>query len=103
MPNQLTSKITALRDDLLAEHLGVQPDIVKAKLGHTRSLIDTIEELSGSGRSLYPYEIPDLSSAEEWLAENEILDPNGPDELFEFASNGSLFNGWDQIRKRFLS
>ena len=103
MPDQLKSEITALRDDLLAEHLGVQPDIVKAKLGHTRSLIDTIEELSESGRSLYPYEIPDLSSTEEWLAENEILDPNGPDELFEFASKGSLFNGWDQIRKRFLS
>ncbi|GAA3271071.1 hypothetical protein GCM10020258_45620 [Sphingomonas yabuuchiae] len=46
----------------------------------------------GRGRSLRPYEVPDLSSVEEWLADNEVLDPEGPDEMFEaFSQRKGLF------------
>ena len=53
----------------------------------TGSLIATVETLRGTeGRTLRPYEVPDLSSVEEWLADNEVLDPEGPDEMFEALS-----------------
>ena len=96
----LRDEIAALRDDLLAEHLGVPPAAVTAKLAGTGSLAATVEALRGGGRSLVPYEIPELSGFAGWLAENEILDPNGPDEIFESTSKRGLFKGWGRLRTR---
>ena len=80
-------RIAAIRDDLLAEHLGAAPAQVADTFARTGSLIATIEILRGAdGRTLRPYEIPDLSSVEEWLADHEVLDPEGPDEMFEAIS-----------------
>ena len=84
-------KIAGLRDDLVAEHLGVGPAVVTAKLAETGSLIATIEALRGPGRSLRPYEAPDLGDIEKWLADNEVLDPEGPEEMFEKLSARGLF------------
>ncbi len=98
---KLGEKITMLRNDLLAEHLGVSPETVGIRLSRTGSLIATVEQLRGPGRSLVPYECPDLNGFEAWLADNEILDPNGPDEIFEPLSNRSLFKGWEALRRRF--
>jgi phosphatidylserine/phosphatidylglycerophosphate/cardiolipin synthase-like enzyme len=87
----VTSAIAVLRDELLAEHLGVNPAKVTAMLGETGSLIATVEGLRGSGRTLVPYEDPDLSAVEAWLADHEVLDPEGPDEMFEALSARGLF------------
>ncbi|WP_230481841.1 phospholipase D-like domain-containing protein [Sphingomonas sp. Leaf21] len=77
-------RIAAIRDDLLAEHLGVSPAEVTTAVAEHGSLIQAVERLRGTeGRTLRPYEVPDLSSVEEWLADNEVLDPEGPDEMFE--------------------
>src|SRR5690606_35091002 len=97
----LSDGITALRDDLLAEHLGVAPEAVTAQIAGTGSLVAAVEALRGPGRSLVPYEIPELSGFAEWLAENEILDPNGPDEIFESTAKRGLFKGWERLRTRF--
>jgi len=86
--------ILALRDDLLAEHLGVEPAEVTRRIEKAGSVIAAIEELRGKGRTLIPYEIPELSDFEEWLAENEILDPEGPDAILEPLSERGLFRGW---------
>ncbi|WP_414899587.1 phospholipase D-like domain-containing protein [Sphingomonas flavalba] len=86
--------VTAIRNDLLAEHLGVAPDKVDTTLAETGSLIATVEALRGGGRSLVPYVLPELSSTEAWLADNEILDPEGPDAMFEPLSRRGLFRGW---------
>ena len=96
----LAKEITALRDDLLAEHLGVEAARVTDMLASTGSLIQTIEALRGDGRSLVPYQIPELSNLQEWLADNEILDPNGPDEIMEITSDASLFRGWHRLGHR---
>ncbi len=96
----LADEIAALRNDLLAEHLGVAPATVAARLAETGSLIATVEGLRGPGRSLVPYEIPDLNGFQSWLAENEILDPNGPEEIFESTAKRGLFKGWGRIRAR---
>lgn len=98
---ELRGRIAGLRDDLLAEHLGTTPDRVAARVHDTGSLIATIEALRGAGRSLVPYELPELSAIEEWLADNEILDPNGPEEIFESTAKRGLFKGWEKLAGRF--
>jgi hypothetical protein len=37
--------------------------------------------------------VPDLDGVEEWLADNEVLDPEGPGEMFEATTHRGLFRG----------
>ncbi|BAK65529.1 phospholipase D [Sphingobium sp. SYK-6] len=90
----VSATIAAIRDDLIAEHLDVDAGDVAARLKAEGSLIRAIEALRHEGRTLVDYEIPELSATEEWLADNEILDPEGPDAMFEALSQRSLFKGW---------
>ena len=83
--------IRETRESLMAEHLGVDAQTVRATVEETGSLIAAIERLRGPGKTLKPYETPDLSSVEAWLAENEALDPEGPEEMFEPFSRRGLF------------
>ncbi|MPT47420.1 MAG: phospholipase [Sphingobium sp.] len=100
--------IAELRNDLLAEHLGVTAQEVTERLEADGSLIAVIEKLRGTGRSLIPYEVPDLSAIEQWLADNEILDPEGPDAMFEplggargeSGGKRGLFRGWGRVFHR---
>jgi phosphatidylserine/phosphatidylglycerophosphate/cardiolipin synthase-like enzyme len=85
------ARITAIRDDLLAEHLDVMPERVAAAIQETGSLIAAIESLRGEGRSLRPHQAPDLNGIKTWLADNEVLDPEGPAEMFEPLSRRGLF------------
>ena len=75
--------IGALRAGLMAEHLGVAADRVEACFAETGSLIATIERLAGPGRSLRRYQPPDLNAVQLYLADNEVLDPETPDDTFE--------------------
>ena len=96
------ARIGAIQNSLIAEHLGVDPDRVADSIAETGSLIATIEALRGPGRTLRPYEIPDLSGVEKWLADNEILDPEGPGEMFEGLSKRGLFRrarAWRSARR----
>ena len=92
--------VATIRDGLIAEHLGVRAEVVRDSLAETGSLIATIEALRGAGKTLRPYEIPDLSSVEEWLADNEVLDPEGPEEMFEPLSQRGLFRRLSLRRTR---
>ena len=83
--------IAGLRGRLLAEHLGVGEADVDRVLAETGSLIETVERLRGEGKTLTPYEEPDLSAVTEWLADHEVLDPEGPDEMFELFAKRGLF------------
>ena len=83
--------IRAIRDGLIAEHLGCPVDQVAREIDARGSIIATIEALRGTGRSLRPYEIPDLSAIEKWLADNEVLDPESPSEMFEVTAKTGLF------------
>ncbi len=87
-------KIADIRAGLLAENLGANKDAVIAKFAETGSLIATIAALQAPGRSLREYELPELSSMEKWLADSKLLDPEGPDEMFEPFSRrrGLLFH-----------
>jgi hypothetical protein len=78
--------IAGIRNSLLAEHLDTDCATVEGLLETTGSLIATIEHLRSQGRSLVPYEVPELDAVRTWLADNKILDPEGPDEMFEGIS-----------------
>lgn len=83
--------ITAIRDDLIAEHLDLPRERVSALIAD-RGLIAAIEELrTKAGRTLRPYETPDLNDVQQWLADNEVLDPENPDEMFEPVTQRGLF------------
>lgn len=94
---QASEGITRLRSDLLAEHLGVTRERIVEVFSRTGSLIETVESLRSAGRSLQPYQVPNLHDVEKWLADNEVLDPNGPAEMFEGITRGRLLRG---LRRR---
>ena len=87
----LAPAIAAIRDGLLAEHLGVSVERIATMIVETGSIIETIEKLRSTGHSLRPYEVPDLTTIEAWLADNEVLDPEGPSEMFEPLTKRGLF------------
>jgi phosphatidylserine/phosphatidylglycerophosphate/cardiolipin synthase-like enzyme len=92
-----TVGIARIRTGLLAEHLDVSPDRIENVFATTGSLIRTIESLRSRGRSLVPYQVPHLHDVEKWLADNEVLDPDGPSEMFENLTQGTLLRG---LRRR---
>lgn len=79
----LSRAIQGFRARLLAEHLGTSAEHVTAIVSERRSLIAAIEELSGPGRSLRPFEPPPINDAEKALADGEILDPERPHSLWQ--------------------
>lgn len=90
--------IACLRDRLLGEHLGLAPEAVRQRIEADGSLIASIEALRGEGRSLRPYQVPQLNDVETWLADNELLDPEGPEEMFKPFSQRGLLR---RLRHRF--
>ena len=97
LPNQsepLRRRIVELRNDLLAEHLGVDVATVeKAIARQENSLIAAIEELRGQGRTLVRFEPPELHAIEEdVLAESDLLDPERPSSAWHWLKFGSLFS-----------
>lgn len=97
----IARQIARIRDDLIAEHLGSTPEVVAEHIERHGSLIGAIEALrrpAGQGRTLADYTLPDLNGVQEWLAENEILDPEGPEMIFESVERRGLFRGWDRVR-----
>jgi phosphatidylserine/phosphatidylglycerophosphate/cardiolipin synthase-like enzyme len=85
-----SAQIGAILCDLLAEHLGVQPKEVAARFSATGSLVRTIEELRGSGRTLVPLKIEEPNALEAAIAEREALDPEAAGEYFEPQVRGGL-------------
>lgn len=89
----LRRRIAGLRNDLLAEHLGVDVAAVETALRrHDNSLVAAIEELRGKGRTLVPFVPPDLNAIEEdVLAENDLLDPERPSRGWRRVSIRNVF------------
>ncbi len=84
-------EIVRIRTSLMAEHLGESDESIAQLVETTASLIKTIETLRAKTNKLRPYALPEINDVAAWLAENEILDPEGPDELFEAISKRGLF------------
>jgi phosphatidylserine/phosphatidylglycerophosphate/cardiolipin synthase-like enzyme len=93
----MAATIAGLRDDLLAEHLGVAPAAIAETLASTGSLVETVERLRGSGRTLAPFDPPEKTELQRDIARSQALDPEHPDEAFEPVGHGGLTAG---VRRR---
>ncbi|QDX25322.1 phospholipase [Sphingomonas suaedae] len=89
-------RIAAIRNGLIAEHLGTDSLTVADRIARTGSLVAAIEGLRCAGRSLRPYRVPDLDTVEAWLAENQLLDA-GDESPFEAMAKGGLLR---RLRRR---
>ena len=90
--------ITALRTRLMAEHLDVSEEAVANSFAETGSLIATIEALQGAGKTLQLLKFEKPDAVENFIAENELLDPETPDEMFELPTKRGLFRRWRHKR-----
>ncbi|MGF1612227.1 MAG: VTT domain-containing protein [Kiloniellales bacterium] len=78
-PGSVTARaITEVRDRLLAEHLDVSPRRLAAEIESSGSLIDAVEALRGSGRSLIPFRDSLPDSIDLVVADSEVFDPPAP-------------------------
>ncbi len=57
-------------------------------------MVDAIEALRGHGKTLELLEMEELSDVEKLIAENEVLDPESPDEMFEPFGKHGMAHSW---------
>ena len=86
--------MTALRHRLLAEHLDCTPEDYAAAEKKHGSMVDAIEALTGPGKSLELLTMEKLSDAEEFIASNELLDPESPDAMLDPIDKRGLGKSW---------
>lgn len=84
-------EIARLRHKLLAEHCGVSVERLAKTLSTGITMREAVERLMSPGRRLERLVLPELSDAEKVLADQAILDPETPDELFEPFAKRSIF------------
>ena len=92
-------KITGLRHSLLAEHCGIPEEEMPALLEKHGSMVAMIKALPREGKHVRPLELPELNDAEKALAQNSVLDPERPGDLFEPMSKRGLFRGGGLLHK----
>jgi len=92
--------ITALRADLLAEHLGVAPDAVADAVARDGSLIAAVEALRGEGRTLRPFTPPEFTELELEIARKQLLDPESGEGGFEPSARPGLLARFRHKRAR---
>jgi phosphatidylserine/phosphatidylglycerophosphate/cardiolipin synthase-like enzyme len=77
--DEVSERISAYRNELIAEHIGCDPCLIDDKVKIHGSLIRTIEALNRSGgRGLVEVSMRELSAAEEAMAETDVADPERP-------------------------
>ena len=86
--------MTALRYRLIAEHLDCSPDDIATREQASGSMIDAIEALRGPGKTLHLLPMEELGEVRNTLAENEVLDPESPDEMFEPFGKHGMAQSW---------
>lgn len=90
--------IAQLRTRLLAEHTGVSPEAFAHAFEREASLISAIEAVRHPGKTLEPLDLLQPTAMEEFIAENELLDPESADGFFEPLHERGLNKHWRQIR-----
>ena len=93
--------ITALRHRLLAEHLGCSPEQFAEAEAQSESMVDAIEALRGKGKTLELLTMEELSAADDFIASNELLDPESPDAMLDPIAKRGLAKSWARGRAMF--
>ena len=90
--------IRALRHRLLAEHLGCSEKQVAEAEQQQGSMVDAIELLRGNGKTLELLDMESLGATEEFIAANELLDPESPDAMLDPIAKRGLAKSWARGR-----
>lgn len=69
-------QITAVRDELVSEHVGVPIGEFEKAVRQGRSLLKAVEALRGDGRTLRPFTEHTVADEAGPLAENDLMDPD---------------------------
>ena len=75
--------IARLRHQLLAEHSGLPAESVADLLARHGSMAAMIDSAPKTGKRLEPFALRPLTDAEKAVADNALLDPERPEEMFE--------------------
>jgi phosphatidylserine/phosphatidylglycerophosphate/cardiolipin synthase-like enzyme len=70
--------IEALRNRLLAEHVGVAPELFGAQVARLGSVVTAVDSFNGGPRRLCPFEIDEAQPLPEALPGSSLLDPDEP-------------------------
>jgi phosphatidylserine/phosphatidylglycerophosphate/cardiolipin synthase-like enzyme len=92
--------ITALRERLMAEHLGCDATDVARVFAATGSLVATIDRLTRTGRTLELLDLEKPGPLDAFIADNQLLDPERPEGILEPLSRRSIWSGWRGGRER---
>ncbi|HET9429195.1 MAG TPA: phospholipase D-like domain-containing protein [Allosphingosinicella sp.] len=92
--------IEEIRLRLLAEHLGCSIEDYEDAESRAGSMIAAIEEMLGTGKTLDPLEVEEPGVVEEFIADNELLDPESADQMFEATTRRGLARSWSAGRAR---
>ena len=93
--------ISALRHRLLAEHLGCSEEQYREAEQQASSMVDAIEALRGDGKTLELLDLEKLGATEEFIASNELLDPESPDAMLDPIAKRGLAKSWANARAQF--
>jgi uncharacterized membrane protein YdjX (TVP38/TMEM64 family) len=75
---RIEQSIADLRHRLLGEHLGVDHEKIAERLATSGSLLKTVEELRGHGRTLKVFD-PDIPpEVDAWVPDASVIDPDRP-------------------------
>lgn len=92
--------IRRLRLSLLAEHCGVEPAVMEQLLERHGSMAAAIDAVPREGKYLAPFALRALTDAERAIADNALLDPERPEELFEpIGARRGLFRQGGFLRR----
>lgn len=82
----LRANIRLVRDDLIAEHLGVQASDVASAIAETGSLIAAIDRLTTGPRRLMALPVREVGEAEDLMSETDLVDPERPPKFWRKAT-----------------
>ncbi|WP_137144875.1 phospholipase D-like domain-containing protein [Mycolicibacterium sp. CR10] len=74
--HDVRAAITAMRNGLVSEHLGVSVEDFERALDRSGSLLQAVETLRGDGRTLQRFTIETVANEASLLAENDLMDPD---------------------------
>lgn len=91
--------IASLRHRLLAEHLGCSEEQFAEAEQQASSMVDAIEALRGEGKTLELLDMEKLGATQEFIAANELLDPESPDAMLDPIAKRGLAKSWAKGRR----
>jgi len=93
-------EMARLRTRLIAEHLGVEPEVFAQEFERRGSLIESIEALRGDGRTLDLLDLVKPGPLGRFIADNELLDPESADAILDPLAERGLRKHWHEGLRR---